>query len=580
MHAGALELQDLMTFLFAAGIVVPLARRLRISPALGFLVIGVLIGPHGLARFVGDAPWLAYATIENIEGVHALAELGVVFLLFMIGLELSLERLWQMRRAVFGMGGAQVLTSGVVIAGLAAAFGNDLRTAIVLGCGFALSSTAIVMQILTEGRRIASPTGRASFAVLLFQDLAVLPILFLVAAFGGGGETSPFVAFASAMGQALAAVAIILVAGRLVIRPLFRLIGVAASREMFLAFVLLVVIGTALATETAGLSMALGAFIAGLLFAETEHRYAIEADIEPFKGLLLGVFFVSVGMTVDLGQVAAKPYWLAAAVVGLFLVKAPILYGLARLFGESRAVAAEAALLLGQGGEFAFVVVGLAVGVGLLPRETAQFMLLTTSLTMIATPFVAVGARRLARVIERREAGGAAPQRRATAELAGHVIVAGYGRVGRLLSDVLDEQRFDWIAIDADPKLVARYRARDSAVYFGDAAREEIMRRCSPESAAALVVTMDDPAAAERVVRAARRNWPNLVVYARAADNAHAARLLAAGARHVVPEALEASLQLGERLLLGIGVPEGAVLQQIEARRQAELAELESRRGG
>ncbi|MEQ9125058.1 MAG: cation:proton antiporter, partial [Alphaproteobacteria bacterium] len=222
MHAGALELQDLMTFLFAAGIVVPLARRLRISPALGFLVIGVLIGPHGLARFVGDAPWLAYATIENIEGVHALAELGVVFLLFMIGLELSLERLWQMRRAVFGMGGAQVLTSGVVIAGLAAAFGNDLRTAIVLGCGFALSSTAIVMQILTEGRRIASPTGRASFAVLLFQDLAVLPILFLVAAFGGGGETSPFVAFASAMGQALAAVAIILVAGRLVIRPLFR----------------------------------------------------------------------------------------------------------------------------------------------------------------------------------------------------------------------------------------------------------------------------------------------------------------------------------------------------------------------
>ena len=576
MHVETAVLQDLMTFLFAAGVVVPLARRLAINPVLGFLAVGLLIGPHGLARFVEAAPWLGHVVIEDGAGVALLAELGVVFLLFMIGLELSLDRLWAMRRLVFGLGGAQVVVTAAVIAGVASLFDNSMEAAIVLGAGFALSSTAIVMQLLTDGRRLATPTGRTAFAILLCQDLAVLPILFLVAAFGHVGEGSAAVAFASAIGQAALAVAIILFIGRLVIRPLFRLVGMAASREMFLAFVLLAILGTALATQEAGLSMALGAFLAGLLFAETEYRHAIEADIEPFKGLLLGVFFVSIGMSIDLAAVAEKPFWLLGAAVGLYAIKGPIVYGLTRLSGQSHATALEASLLLGQGGEFAFLVVGLALGVGLLPEATAQFMLLTTGLTMLATPVVANLARRLANRAERREGarnGGDGPGD----DIAGHIVIAGYGRVGRLLGGLLEEQGIAHVGIDRDPKLVAAFRTRGGAVYFGDAGRHEIMRRCAAGTAAGLVVTMDDPAAAENVVRAARRDWPELPIFARARDATHAATLLRAGATHVVPETVEASLELGEQLLIGVGVPETAALQLIEARRQAELAALEAR---
>ena len=270
MQAETLNLREVMVFLFAAGIIVPLVRRLRISPVFGFLVVGIVIGPNGVARFSDAFPWLHYVSITDLEGVRPLAELGVVFLLFMIGLELSLDRLWAMRRRVFGLGGAQILLTSTVIAVIASFFDNTLAAAIVLGAGFALSSTAIVMQLLSENRRLGTATGRTSFALLLCQDLAVLPILFLVGAFATQSDAPVLVAFGWAMGQALIAVAAILAIGRLVIRPVFRLVGSTASREMFLAFVLLVIIGTALATKQVGLSMALGAFLAGLLFAETE----------------------------------------------------------------------------------------------------------------------------------------------------------------------------------------------------------------------------------------------------------------------------------------------------------------------
>ncbi|MDX1542200.1 MAG: monovalent cation:proton antiporter-2 (CPA2) family protein, partial [Geminicoccaceae bacterium] len=299
MDAGTLELGEVMVFLIAAGVVVPLIGRLGVGSVLGFLIVGLVLGPFGLARFTEQLPWLEHAVIGDLEGVRALAELGVVFLLFMIGLELSLERLWAMRRAVFGLGGAQVVLTAIVITGVASLFDNTLAAAMVLGAGFALSSTAIVMQLLADNRRLGTATGQTSFAVLLFQDLAVLPILFMVAAFAERGGASVAVAFVLALGQAALAVALILLVGRAVIRPLFRFVGSSASREMFLASVLLVIFGTAVVTEHAGLSMALGAFLAGLVFAETEYRHAIEVDIEPFKGLLLGLFFVSVGMGID-----------------------------------------------------------------------------------------------------------------------------------------------------------------------------------------------------------------------------------------------------------------------------------------
>ncbi len=578
MHVETLDLRQVIVFLVAAGIVAPLVRRLGLSPVLGFLVVGLAIGPHGVVRFADAVPWLRYVAITESAGVRLLAELGVVFLLFMIGLELSLDRLWAMRRRVFGLGSAQVILTGAVIAGIASMFDNSLAAAVVLGAAFALSSTAIVMQLLSENRRLGTATGRTSFAILLCQDLAVLPILFLVAAFAEQSDAPVLVAFAWAIGQALVAVVAILAIGRLVLRPVFRFVGSTASREMFLAFVLLVIAGTAVTTEKVGLSMALGAFLAGLLFAETEYRHEIGVDIEPFKGLLLGLFFVSVGMSIDITQVAAKPLWLIASVFGLFLIKSPIVYALARAFGEARPVALEAGLLLGQGGEFAFVIIGMAFGLGLIPNDTAQFMLIVTGLTMIATPLVAHVARRLARAAETREADRDERHIDIPAGLSGHVIVVGYGRVGQMLGSVLASQRLTHIGLDLDPNLVARFRAAGGAIFFGDASRPEMLGRFGVERAAALVVTMDSPDAAERVVAIARRHWPHLVIFARARDRAHGARLIAQGASHVIPETVETSLQLGEMVLMGAGVPDQAARRIIEARRQAEQAAVDQSR--
>lgn len=579
VHIETLNLREVVVFLVAAGVIVPLFHRLRVSPVLGFLAIGLAIGPHGLARLANAVPWLRYIVIDDLQGVRALAELGVVFLLFMIGLELSLPRLWAMRRLVFGLGGAQVLVSGVVIAGIAALFDNTLAAAIIFGAAFALSSTAIVMQLLAENRRLGTATGRTSFAILLFQDLAVLPILFLVGALGQDVEGSALSAFVWALAQALIAVAVILIVGRVVLRPLFRFIGSTASREMFLALVLLVIIGTALATQEVGLSMALGAFLAGLLFAETEYRHEIEVDIEPFKGLLLGLFFISVGMAIDLTEIARDPLWLIASVIGLFLVKAPIIYGLARLFGAARSVALESGILLGQGGEFAFVIVGLAWSLDLIPDPTAQFMLIVAGLTMIVTPGVAWGARRIGRAVQAWEAQHGQPDTDLVEDMAGHVIIVGFGRVGRMLGTFLSAEEMAFVAIDRDADLVARQRGGGASLYYGDATRPDILRRFGAERAAALVVTMDSPDAAERVVAAARRHWPALTIYARAHDVEHATRLIGRGATHAVPETTEASLQLSEMVLLGTGVPDGTARALIEERRQAEQAAVDESRG-
>ena len=317
-------------------------------------------------------------------------------------------------------------------------------------------------------------------------------------------------AFAWAISEALIAVAVILSIGRLVIRPVFRFVGSTASREMFLALVLLVIFGTAIATEQFGMSMALGAFLAGLLFAETEYRHEIEVDIEPFKGLLLGLFFVSIGMGIDIAQIAAEPFWLIASVIGLYLIKSPIIYILARLFGESRPVAMEASLLLGQSGEFAFLIVGMAYGLGLMPNDTAQFLLIVAGLTMMTTPPVAHFARKLAQAAERDNPATGPDDTDVPVGLSGHVIIVGYGRVGRMLGSVLDSQEIMHIGLDIDADLVAHYRSAGAGIFHGDANRADILHKFGIDQAAALVVTMDNHHVAEQAVKTARRHWPNL----------------------------------------------------------------------
>jgi len=575
-HESIPHLREIVVFLVAAGIVVPFFLRLRMSPVLGFLAIGAVLGPYGLGLFADEIGVLRFAVIDDIEGVRPLAELGVVFLLFMIGLELSPERMWALRRLVFGLGTLQVALTAIVIGAIAWAFGNPPGAALILGMAFALSSTAVVMQLLVERRAVASPLGRATFAILLLQDLAVVPILMLVsvlAAQTGGGLST---ALGTAFLIALLAVGGIVFVGRLLLRPLFRIASATRSPELFMAVTLLAALGTAALTQAAGLSMALGAFLAGLLIAETEYRHEIEVDIEPFKGLLLGLFFMSVGMGTDFRVVAERPLWLAASVIGLFALKAPIAAALCRLFGFPRHTAVEAGLLLGQGGEFAFVVVGIAAIHGLFPRDTAQFMLLVTALTMMVTPLVAVLARRVGRALERDHASRGVPtEAKVPRELEGHVIIAGFGRVGQMLARVFDANGVQYVALDVDAAAVAQHRANGLPIYYGDASRVEILRRMHAERALSVVVTTDSPVSAQHTVQAVRRRWPHLQVVARARDSSHARRLLDCGASEVVPETVEASLQLAGRVLEAAGERAESVSQALAQQRAFELAKLE-----
>lgn len=567
-------LREIIVFLAAASLVIPVFHRLKISPVIGYLLLGLVIGPFGLGLIAQDLPVLGLLVISDTEGVRLLAEFGVVFLLFKIGLELSLTRMWSMRRLVLGLGGSQyVLTAGLV-AGVALLFGNAAAAAILLGGALAMSSTAIVMQLLAEAKRVASAVGRASFAILLMQDLAVVPLLAMLSVFAAPGETAVGAGILLALGKGTLAVAVILVLGRLLLRPVFRHVSATQSPELLVAITLLTAIGTALATAAAGLSMALGAFLAGLLLAESEFQHQIEIDIEPFKGLLLGLFFLSVGMSIDIRQFAAAPQLVVLSVAGLFALKALILMPMGRLFGLSWPAAAEMALLMGGAGEFGLVVIDLALNRALLPSGAGQFMLLVASLSMIATPFAARLGQRLGAWLERRSGEKAGDLRARLGDLQGHVIIAGFGRVGETVARLLEEENIPYVAFDRDIEVVARQRRAGRMIYLGDAARRDLLGRARIGAAQAVVLTLDDARAAAAVVETLARNWPRLPVIVRARDGAHAVELLRKGAHHVVPETVESSLQLGARVLTSVGLPESAVAQRIERERERITEQL------
>ncbi|MGH6966131.1 MAG: cation:proton antiporter [Phenylobacterium sp.] len=562
--------KDVVLFLATAGVVVPLFRRWKISPILGFLGAGVLLGPYGLGALAHEVSWLGALTIDNPQEVAQLAEFGVVFLLFMIGLELSWERLSRMRRYVFGLGTAQVAIGMTVTASVALAFGQPLAAAIAIGAALALSSTAIVMPILTEQKRQHSLAGRATFSVLLFQDLAVAPILVTLTLLGRRGGDAASTNLLAAFAPAVIGVLLLLGVGRLVLRPMLRSVAKAKSEELFVAACLLVVIGAGMVSALTGLSMALGAFIAGLLLAETEFRHEVEVTIEPFKGLLLGLFFVSIGIGLNVPLLLQKPGEILGAAAGLLAVNAAVIFGLARLFGLKWRAAAEAALLLAGAGEFAFVILGQAMEQKLVAREVAEAILVAATLSMTCIPLLAalgakLGGRRIAPSELPSETDAATDG--AAAEADPRVIICGYGRVGKLVGEMLGRHDIPWVAVEKDPRLVESARRAGEAIFFGDASRSEFLLRSGLGDAPALVVTMDDPDGAEAIVATARQLRADLTIVARARDARHAHRLYDLGATDAVPETVEASLQLSEALLVEIGVPMGLVIASIHERR-------------
>ena len=566
------EYKDVVLFLATAGVVVPLFRRWKISPILGFLLAGVVLGPYGLGALGARAPWLSYFTIENPAEIAQLAEFGVVFLLFMIGLELSWERLRAMRRLVFGLGAAQVGLGIAAIGTAAWMLGQPPAAAAAIGAALALSSTAIVMPILAEQKRQHSQAGRATFSVLLFQDLAVAPILITLAVVGrqDGEILTPRLLLAFA--PSVLAVLLIVAAGRLLLRPMLRSVAKSKSVELFMAACLLVVIGAGLVSALAGLSMALGAFIAGLLLAETEYRREVEVTIEPFKGLLLGLFFVSVGIGLDLSLVAAEPAAVAALALGLLAILFIVVFVLARLFGLKTRQALEAALLLSAGGEFAFVILNTAMAEDIVAAQVGRLILVATTISMFSIPLLAalgakVGGRSLSQPGPAVEPPGASPDNV-------RVLIVGYGRVGRLVGDMLSRHDIPWMGVERDPRIVDAARRDNVPVFYGDASRSEFLMRCGLDTAKALVVTMDSPDGAEAVVGTARELRPDITIVARARDARHARRLYDLGATDAVPETIEASLQLSEATLVEIGIPMGLVIASIHERRDEYRTEL------
>ncbi|MDB5455086.1 MAG: sodium/hydrogen exchanger [Caulobacter sp.] len=558
------DYKDLVLFLATAGIVAPLFKRLRINPILGFLLAGVILGPFGLGSLTHVVPWLDYVTVDNPDEIAQLAEFGVVFLLFMIGLELSWERLRLLRKLVFGMGAAQVIGCSAALGLVAMMLGQSPVSALTIGAALTLSSTAIVVPVLAERKRLHSEGGRATFSVLLFQDLAVAPILITLMVLGRG-DGAFRLADLLALAPAALGLGLIVLVGRLALRPMLKSVAKAKSEEMFMAACLLVIIGAGLVAALSGLSMALGAFVAGVLLAETEYRHEVEVKIEPFKGLLLSLFFVSLGIRLNLSLLIASPTLILGVAAGLVAVKAVLVFGLGRLFGLARRPATEAALALAAGGEFAFVILDNALQAGVVAPDIGQAVLVAATLTMVLIPVLtALGARLGRRVAA---ATPEAPAIEEGEEPAGQVLVIGYGRVGRLVGDMLDRHDLPWLAVERDARFVEAGRRAGHSVFYGDASRVELLERCGLATAKALVVTMDAPEAAEAVVSAARGQRPDLTIVARARDARHAARLYELGATDAVPETIEASLQLSEAVLVEIGVPMGLVIASIHERR-------------
>ncbi|KAM7512012.1 hypothetical protein LguiB_010887 [Lonicera macranthoides] len=577
------SLCDMLWLLLASVVFVPLFQKIpgaprgspeepEGSPVLGYLTAGILIGPYGLS------------IIRHVHGTKAIAEFGVVFLLFNIGLELSVERLSSMKKYVFGLGSAQVLVTAVVV-GLVAHFicGQLGPAALVIGNGLALSSTAVVLQVLQERGESTSRHGRATFSVLLFQDLAVVVLLILIplispnSSKGGIGVQAIAEALGLAAVKAIVAISAIIAGGRLLLRPIYKQIAENQNAEIFSANTLLVILGTSLLTARAGLSMALGAFLAGLLLAETEFSLQVESDIAPYRGLLLGLFFMTVGMSIDPKLLVSNFPLIMGSLALLIGGKTILVAVVGKLFGISIISAIRVGLLLAPGGEFAFVAFGEAVNQGIMSSQLSSLLFLVVGISMALTPWLAAGGQLIASRFELQDVRSLLPVESETDDLQDHIIICGFGRVGQIIAQLLSERLIPFVALDVRSDRVAIGRALDLPVYFGDAGSREVLHKVGAERACAAAITLDSPGANYRTVWALSKHFPNVKTFVRAHDVDHGLNLEKAGATAVVPETLEPSLQLAAAVLAQAKLPMAeiaATINEFRSRHLSELAEL------
>lgn len=545
-------LHEVAIFLAAAVIAVPLSRRLGLGSVLGYLGAGLVIGPWGL-RLIND-----------VDSILRFSEFGVVLLLFLIGLELRPERLWRLRASVFGLGGAQVALSTAAIAGLAAALGIAPGAALVAGFGLALSSTAFVLQMLSERKELGTREGRYAFAILLFQDLAVIPFLALVPLLATDGLAPPSAGPAL---HALGVIAAVVVVGRYTLRPLLRLLAGTGVPELFTAAALLVVVGTALLMEAVGLSMSLGAFLAGVLLADSEYRHELQAALEPFKGLLLGLFFIAVGMSVNLDLLRQQPLTVLGLVAGLILVKAAILYGLGRTAKLPPDAARALATGVSQGGEFGFVLFGVAAAAGLIDLSLHQLLLVVVTLSMALTP-------PLYALQARFRAPPAGPPFDTIDAPQAPVIIAGFGPFGQIVGRLLRVRKIRFTVLEKNVQQVDIVRRFGNKIYYGDAARLDLLRAAHAHSAQILVITIASPRISLEIAESVRRHFPHLRIFAVANDRNHALRLMDLDIKDVIRRAYFSSLEMSRQLLIALGEPPAAAEHAVETFRRHDEATL------
>lgn len=550
-HEGSL-LQTAVIFLLAAVIAVPLAKRLQLGAVIGYLLAGVAIGPQALGL------------IHDTESVSHISELGVVLLLFIIGLELSPKRLWLMRKSVFGVGLAQVLLTGILLAGIALfGFGQSMPAAVVAGLGLALSSTALGLQSLAESKQLNAPHGRLAFAILLFQDIAAIPLIALVPLLAASGSDASDGDNLEHGLKIFASIAIVIVGGRYLLRPVFRIVARTGLPEVSTATALLVVIGTAWLMEQAGISMALGAFLAGLLLADSEYRHELESQIEPFKGLLLGLFFISVGMGANLRLLLETPGLLLGLTLVLVLVKLPVLMLVGRLAGGlNTGNALRLGVVLAAGGEFAFVVFKLGKDQGLFDTYTYDLLLMAITLSMAATPLLLLGC---ARLLKRSQPAREVPEQYKAIETdAPRVVIVGMGRMGQIVSRILRAQQIPFIALDTSVDAIEMTRTLEQApVFYGDPLRPEVLHAAKVGEAEYFLITIDDPEVATRTAERVKRLYPHLKVLARARNRQHVHKLVDVGAEPI-RETFHSSLEMTRLALIGLGLSSEQAADRIQ----------------